>query len=48
MRRATFGIEALPPDINHSDAGWIIDGKGIRFGLTSVNEMGYCSCEVDR
>jgi DNA polymerase III alpha subunit len=36
----TFGIEALPPDINHSDVGWTIDGKDIRFGLTSVNEMG--------
>jgi DNA polymerase-3 subunit alpha len=36
----SFGIEALPPDINHSDVGWIIDGKGIRFGLTSINEMG--------
>jgi DNA polymerase-3 subunit alpha len=36
----SFGIDALPPDINHSDTGWIIDGKGIRFGLTSVNEMG--------
>ncbi len=46
----TFGIDALPPDINHSDTGWTIDGKGIRFGLTSVNEMGYAAAKaiVDR
>jgi DNA polymerase III subunit alpha len=42
----SFGIEALPPDINHSDTGWIIDGKGIRFGLTSVNEMGYAAAKA--
>ena len=36
----TFGIEALPPDINHSDVGWTIDGDSIRYGLTTVNEMG--------
>ena len=42
----TFGIDALPPDINHSDTGWIIDGKGIRFGLTSVNEMGYAAAKA--
>jgi DNA polymerase III subunit alpha len=36
----TFGIEALPPDVNHSDSGWTIDGSTIRYGLTTVNEMG--------
>jgi DNA polymerase-3 subunit alpha len=46
----TFGIDALPPDINHSDTGWTIDGKGIRFGLTTVNEMGFAAAKaiVDR
>jgi DNA polymerase III alpha subunit len=46
----TFGIEALPPDVNHSDTGWTIDGKSIRYGLTSVNEMGYAAAKaiVDR
>ena len=41
----TFGIEALPPDINHSDVGWTIDGKGIRYGLTTVNEMGRAAAQ---
>jgi DNA polymerase III subunit alpha len=41
----TFGIDALPPDINHSDTGWIIDGAGIRYGLTTVNEMGYAAAK---
>jgi DNA polymerase-3 subunit alpha len=36
----SFGIEALPPDVNHSDVGWAIDGGKLRFGLASVNEMG--------
>jgi len=46
----TFGIEALPPDVNHSDTGWVIDGSGIRYGLTTVNEMGYAAAKsiVDR
>lgn len=41
----SFEIDALPPDINHSDTGWIIDGKGIRFGLTTVNEMGLAAAK---
>jgi DNA polymerase-3 subunit alpha len=42
----SFSIEALPPDINHSDTGWTIDGKEIRFGLTSVNEMGLAAAQA--
>ena len=41
----SFGIEALPPDVNHSDVGWTIDGQKLRFGLNSVNEMGYAAAQ---
>lgn len=43
----TFGIEALPPDINESGVYWtaLPKEKKLRFGLTSVNEMGYAAAK---
>ena len=35
-----MGIPTLPPDINHSDDPFTVDGDGIRFGLSAVKNVG--------
>lgn len=34
------GIRVLPPDVNASQAGFSVDGDGIRFGLAGVKNVG--------
>jgi DNA polymerase-3 subunit alpha len=34
------GLSILPPDINHSRARFVREGKGIRFGLAAVKQVG--------
>ncbi len=34
------GIKILPPDINKSDADFSVEGKNIRFGLTTIKNVG--------
>ncbi len=34
-------IPVLPPDINHSDDPFTVDGNGIRFGLGAVKNVGH-------
>jgi DNA polymerase III alpha subunit/intein/homing endonuclease len=42
-----FGIELLPPDINKSEVGFNIEGKGkIRFGLARIKNVGETSAKV--
>lgn len=36
-----IGIETLPPDINHSDDHFIVEGNSIRFGLGAVKNVGH-------
>ena len=36
-----IGIETLPPDINHSDDHFIVEGDSIRFGLGAVKNVGH-------
>ena len=33
-------IPILPPDINHSKTGFVIDGNGIRYGLKAIKGVG--------
>ena len=35
-----MGIPVLPPDINHSEDQFTVDGKAIRFGLGAVKNVG--------
>ena len=35
-----MGIKVLPPDVNHSDLGFVVVGEGIRFGLLAVKNLG--------
>ena len=35
-----MGIRVLPPDINASDAGFTVEGKGIRFGRLALKHVG--------
>lgn len=35
-----IGIKVLPPDISHSDMGFTVDGKNIRFGLLAIKNLG--------
>lgn len=35
-----MGIEKLPPDINKSEDTFTVEGRGIRFGLTAVKNVG--------
>jgi DNA polymerase-3 subunit alpha len=37
---AFFGIEVLPPDVQHSNGEFKIEGKNIRFGLLAVKNVG--------
>ena len=36
-----IGIATLPPDINHSDDHFIVEGDCIRFGLGAVKNVGH-------
>ena len=36
-----LGIPVLPPDINHSDDHFTVDGDAIRFGLGAVKNVGH-------
>jgi len=40
-----MGIAILPPNINHSDADFVIEGKAIRFGLNAVKNVGVAAIE---
>ncbi len=33
-------IKFLPPHVNLSEIGWTLDGEGIRFGFTSIRDVG--------
>ena len=35
-----LGIATLPPDINHSDVNFTVEGESIRFGLGAVKNVG--------
>src|SRR2546425_2881266 len=35
-----LGLEILPPDVNHSEWSFTIEGAGIRFGLGAVRNVG--------
>ena len=35
-----LGIATLPPDINHSDVNFAVEGESIRFGLGAVKNVG--------
>ena len=36
-----MNIRLLPPDVNHSDANFTVDGKDIRFGLVAIKNIGW-------
>ncbi len=36
-----LGIKVLPPCINKSDVGFIVEGDSIRFGLVAIKNIGY-------
>ena len=36
-----LGIDTLPPDINHSDDHFTVEGESIRFGLGAVKNVGH-------
>jgi DNA polymerase-3 subunit alpha len=36
----SMGIPILPPDINHGDMGFSVDGHGIRYALTAIKGVG--------
>ena len=35
-----MGISILPPDINHGDGDFSVDGEGIRYGLSAIKGVG--------
>ena len=35
-----MGIRILPPDINVGEAGFTVDGKNIRYGLSAIKSIG--------
>ncbi len=37
---ARLGIPVLPPHVNHSDAAFVPEGEGIRYGLAAVKGVG--------
>ena len=45
-RTREHNIEVLPPDINHSYAGFMVEGKAMRFGLAALKGVGYNVCEM--
>jgi len=40
-----MGIPVLPPDINYSFAGFVIEGGSIRFGLSAIKNVGQAAIE---
>ena len=36
-----MNIRLLPPDVNHSNANFTVDGKDIRFGLVAIKNIGW-------
>lgn len=36
----SYGIEILPPDVNHSNLGFSVEGDHIRFGLEAIKGFG--------
>ena len=36
-----LGIQTLPPDINHSDDHFVVEGEAIRFGMGAVKNVGH-------
>ena len=41
-----MGIEVLPPDVNSSDHGFVVNEKAIRFGLDAVKNVGHSAVEA--
>ena len=40
-----FGLHFLPPDVNKSGSGFVVEGKrGIRYGLTAIKGVGAAAC----
>jgi DNA polymerase III subunit alpha len=40
-----FGLRFLPPDVNKSGSGFVVEGKhGIRYGLTAIKGLGIAAC----
>jgi DNA polymerase-3 subunit alpha len=40
-----FGLRFLPPDVNKSGSGFVVEGKrGIRYGLTAIKGVGAAAC----
>jgi len=40
-----FGLKFLPPDVNKSGSGFVVEGKrGIRYGLTAIKGVGSAAC----
>jgi DNA polymerase-3 subunit alpha len=40
-----FGLKFLPPDVNKSGSGFVVEGKrGIRYGLTAIKGVGTAAC----
>ena len=35
-----MGIKVFPPNINYSEAGFSVDGDGLRFGLSAIKNLG--------
>ncbi len=35
-----LGIDVLPPDVNHSDKAFAVDGSNIRFGMCAIKNVG--------
>ena len=41
-----FGLRFLPPDVNRSGSGFVVEGKrGIRYGLTAIKGVGGVACQ---
>jgi DNA polymerase-3 subunit alpha len=41
-----MGIDVLPPDVNASSHGFVVDEKSIRFGLDAVKNVGHAAVEA--
>lgn len=41
-----IGISVLPPDINHSEVSFTVEGDSIRFGLGAVKNVGETACQL--
>jgi len=35
-----MGLEVLPPDVNHSECRFVPEGKGVRYGLAGIKNVG--------